>query len=77
MLEENSPLQPHTHRRNIQMGKSRKKTLSPRKVPNGKNIPTAAPYLGKEHREGKNGEKILVPVRFFGGGGRQTLKGPQ
>lgn len=25
---------------------------------------TASTYL-KEHREGKNGEKILVPVRFF------------
>jgi hypothetical protein len=25
---------------------------------------TAAPYLFKEHREEKKGEKILVPVRF-------------
>ncbi len=27
-------------------------------------ISTANPYLFKEHREGKKGEKILVPVRF-------------
>jgi hypothetical protein len=27
-------------------------------------MPTAAPYLFKEHREEKKGEKILVPVRF-------------
>src|SRR5580658_7068868 len=27
-------------------------------------MPTAAPYLFKEHREGKKGEKTLVPVRF-------------
>jgi hypothetical protein len=27
-------------------------------------ISTATPYLFKEHREGKKGERILVPVRF-------------
>jgi hypothetical protein len=27
-------------------------------------MPTAPPYLFKEHREEKKGEKILVPVRF-------------
>jgi len=46
------------------MGKVRK-NLSPFKRSLAwKGISITAPYLFKEHREGKKGEKILVPVRF-------------
>jgi len=46
------------------MGKSKKLFLFAGMFPGRWRIPTAAPYLFKEHREGEKGEKILVPVRF-------------
>jgi hypothetical protein len=49
---------------NFQLGKSKKNFNPPERSGAGREIPTAAPYLFKEHREGKKGEKILVPVRF-------------
>jgi len=58
-LEENLLSQASTYVRNIQTGKSKKLFFSecPRLVGE-----SGASYLVKEHREG---EKILVPVRFF------------
>jgi hypothetical protein len=63
-LEENLLSQASTYVRNIQTGKSKKLFLSFGNVPAGKGVWSTAPYLVKEHREGKKAEKILVPVRF-------------
>ncbi len=46
------------------MGKVRKNLNLPEKSQFGREIPITAPYLIKEHREGKKGEKILVLVHF-------------
>jgi hypothetical protein len=37
----------------------------PKKVQAGRELPITAPYLFKEHPEGKKGEKILVLVHFL------------
>ena len=63
-LEENLLSQASTYVRNIQTGKSKKVFLTVGEAQAGREIPTTAPYLFKEHREGKKREKILVPVRF-------------
>jgi hypothetical protein len=46
------------------MGKSKKLFLSDGEVAGWRGNTNHTPYLFKEHREGKKGEKILVPVRF-------------
>lgn len=66
MLRDSTP-RPPTYLRNIQTGKSKKKTLIRRRGQGrGEESSATAHYLCKEHREGKKGEKILVSVRFSG-----------
>src|ERR1700676_5413804 len=61
-----SPGVSSTYIRNIQMRKSKKKSSFFGKVPGWGRNPGHSPYSSKEHVEGKNGGKILVPVRFLG-----------
>ena len=42
----------------------------------GQKTSTKALYLVKEHPEGEKGEKILVPVHFFGEP-YEAMRGPQ
>ena len=46
--------------------KVRKNLNPPGKVQAGREFSITAPYLFKEHSEGKKGEKILVLVHFSG-----------
>jgi hypothetical protein len=49
---------------NIQTEKSKKKSYSVAEVPGWGRSLDRSSYISNEHREGKNGEKNLVPVRF-------------
>jgi hypothetical protein len=44
--------------------KVRKNLIPPGKIQTGREFSITAPYLFKEHPEGKKGEKILVLVHF-------------
>jgi hypothetical protein len=64
-LEENLLSQASTYVRNIQTEKVRNYFYPSERSGADRGVSGTTPYLLKEHREWKKGEKILVPVRFY------------